>query len=708
MAESAAVSHEESIIIPPPSPLNPIPSLSIALRVDNQDQFLQLLQTDPRPQASTAPFRQLLVFGTHALRTLLLRQVASDPHTRTTFATKKQNWDGYLSFPKMKGNVNIAGSRVLRPDYQVSPRVAEHEPEWEEEDTVINTVDVITYFCAAADLKQVQSAALKILSMLPPPGAPSSVKASNSDLPFHRIVLLPQPTALVMKMLSNLGLTRRPQHVSIHTAQPQLSLDVFPLATDVYSLEYEPALKEASAEGTPSPLIEAVARAILKIQDVCGGQPIPRIQGYGVLAEEVIRKMMSLTVDEYLASGSVDSVPTGQGCDIATLLVLDRRIDLVTPMISPLTYEGLLDDVVGIDAGFIAVDTHTLSPPDDQEKSFDNELVALALHASDPLYEKVRDQHVEQFGTFLQQQAVTLRESHAQFTNTGATKELHEIHQFVKNIPVFTQNLRSLTNHIHLAELVKHKTESTAFREQWQWERSLLECETLYDTLEELVASQRYYNEPYRLLRLLCLQSLCTGGIRSSRYDQWRKDIIQTYGYEFAVLLWQNLEQTGLLRRREGLWLDSASPFHTMRRSLILINAEVDTMQDPDDISYVTSGYAPLSVRLLQTAVKQGWGGRDEVLRELPGRLVDVIQTRPPQDLATALKTRPATVTLAEGVVATTNKTKPVLLVVYVGGVTYSELASLRFLSKRPTFPYSIICLTTKVINGSTLIQSLM
>lgn len=41
--------------------------------------------------------------------------------------------------------------------------------------------------------------------------------------------------------------------------------------------------------------------------------------------------------------------------------------------------------------------------------------------------------------------------------------------------------------------------------------------------------------------------------------------------------------------------------------------------QNPTDISYVYSGYAPLSVRLAQLLSRPGWRSIEEVLRILPG-----------------------------------------------------------------------------------------
>ena len=361
-------------------------------------------------------------------------------------------------------------------------------------------------------------------------------------------------------------------------------------------------------------------------------------------------------------------------------------------------------------------------------------MVALAVNNTvDSIFAAIRNQHVEQFGSFLQNQARALKAVRNDFTETGRQKNLDELKKFVKNIPDLNKHFRLLGNHIHLAELVKKYTESMPFRERWQMERAMMEGELCLDQLDDLVASQQYA-DPYRFLRLLCLQSLCKNGIASSRYDSLRRDVVQTYGYEYLLVL-QNLERAGLLRRKEAfLGMDKPSPFSKLKDSLMLIHAEVDA-SEPDDISYVSSGYAPLTVRLVQSAVA-GWrNGRDDILRELASSsgsssvrgggsgsttLVDVVTTYPPEDLE-ATRQIPVSTGSTYGSLApslplpmgnddsSTSKRskKPVLMVLYVGGVTYMELAALRFLSKRANFPYTIICLTTKIINGNSVLESL-
>ena len=136
--------REVEIILPPPTPLNPIPALTVALRVDNNEQLLSLLQTDPQGVGS---FSQLLVFGTVSLRTLLMRQVLSDPHTQT-FKGKKKNWDSYLDFSIPRG-LNIVGTRLVSPSSADAledskyGQVDESDKEpWDDE--ADNKIDVIT------------------------------------------------------------------------------------------------------------------------------------------------------------------------------------------------------------------------------------------------------------------------------------------------------------------------------------------------------------------------------------------------------------------------------------------------------------------------------------------------------------------------------------------------------------------------------------
>ena len=935
MASSAETDH---VIVPPPSALNPIPSLPIALRIDNKERFIELLLTPPNNASNS--FRQLLVFGKNNLRTLLMRQVLQDPNTRSFGGGKgnaknknsnNKNWDELTSFPLPKNlQTNVIGTKLLLKKKNNGSRIRTSWKGFEENgvkdddlfghpNELFQHVDVITYFIRPWDIDQTMEVIQRIKGCatnfnLANGGlggeATATTSSTRSHKQYHRIVYVPQITLMCTQILKDHHIYPMMNSVSIHSLQ----LDLFPLASDLISLEYDDCLRECgNVDGTPSSMVETTSRALRKLQDVVGR--IPRIQSLGIWGEDVLTKLLNDTVDERYANENenergdeekvdedeldedLDSIDgddddTNGNNTTTVMMLIDRRLDMVTPMVTPLTYEGLLDELVGIDCGFINVDEQIINPKDDNDDDNDDEeekekggedtkkkassknpfeteggesknpfddddddddntthLVSLGVHAgNDTLYAEVRDQHVEKFGSFLQNQALVLKESHTNFTSKDTKKNLNEIHQFVKQIPVrqngtdgcdvpifntiwttsihslththsltvsfsfpfpfqynihsinikiFTQSLRSLTNHIHLAELIKATTEDSSFRDQWNTERAMIEGESCYDILEECISTNY---PPYKLLRLLCLQSLCSGGIKSNRYDQFKQSIVQVYGYEFLPTL-HNIEKMGFIKRIEnrggGVFANLAdgggalgsggrSLFQTIKRNLILIHAEVNTTE-PDDISYVSSGYAPLTVRLIQSAM-QGWIGssgsgssnnennKDDIIKDLfqmmssmnnsgsgsgnasggsgGNRLLDIKQTYPPRDLPTTLRRQreqqrskggrgggatkggssgnsggsggifeslgsygkrksitTTTTTTTSGSSSknsgTKKKKKPTLIVVYLGGITYMEIASLRFLSKRDSFPYHIIVITTKVLNGTKLIQSM-
>jgi hypothetical protein len=218
------------------------------------------------------------------------------------------------------------------------------------------------------------------------------------------------------------------------------------------------------------------------------------------------------------------------------------------------------------------------------------------------------------------------------------------------------------------------------------------------------------------------LQSLTSNGIKATKYDVLRKEVVSTYGYEFLLVL-HDLEKAGFLRKRETLWMDSmATSYSTLRKALNCINAEVDP-SNPDDPAFVSSGYCPMTVRWVQASMR-GYTGLDEAMRELPaagsvgvgsgggggGRWIDIEQQSPPESLVDAMR-RPRAQSLGTRAKSHSDSCaenkKPVLLVYFVGGITYMEIAALRFLSKRPSFPYSIVICTTEIVNGRKLLQSL-
>ncbi|KAG6964941.1 hypothetical protein JG688_00007464 [Phytophthora aleatoria] len=474
----------------------------------------------------------------------------------------------------------------------------------------------------------------------------------------------------------------------------EYKLDLIPFDDDVLTLELDACFKEFYVDGDKTNL-HTIAASLIKLQTVFG--MIPHVKYKGAMAKVIYQMMAHFRREQEVAGNPIGVLDP----EIDTVVLIDRNVDLVTPMCSPMTYEGLLDEILGITHGFITVDAELIADDDGPNSGNSNRpaQVSVPLNSNDKLYAEVRDYHVERLGMNLQQQAREIRERYDEFRK-NRDASISEIREFVKRIPGLKQNYQSLQQHINLAELIKKTTDSKRFRDLKDAENLVLTGETIFEQLEERIGDQ----EPLLgVLRQFCLQSVAAGGVKTKNYTHLSRELVQTYGFEMMLAL-SNLENAGLLSRRDTLW-NEASGFGLARKSFRLLDEDVDP-RNPRDCAYVSrshaAGYAPLSVRIVESAIKpRGWSAVQEGLRQLPGPSGEVSQATNKN-----AADDPAAPAAASKLDNFGSEERKVLLVYYLGGVTFMEIAALRHLSRQPDCPYDIIVATTKIVNGDTLLKS--
>lgn len=254
-----------------------------------------------------------------------------------------------------------------------------------------------------------------------------------------------------------------------------------------------------------------------------------------------------------------------------------------------------------------------------------------------------------------------------------------------------------------------------------------------------------------QVLRLLCLYSLVNNGLKPKQFEFFKKEILEAYGFEHIQTL-DNLRRLGMLTKQ----VTTKNTYGLVRRSLSLIVDEVNEHK-PNDISYVYSGYAPLSVRLVQCVVQRGkdggrpgpgagsggkgsgvaggngWKGFEDVLRMLPGRTFDETQRvddgQPRSSKSTFLvvfcfflcrlrlflfcvQYRPDLFfTFFGGVIVLiieANGQPKISLVFFLGGCTFTEISATRFLASQEGGQRDFVICTTQILNGNTLVDSIV
>jgi len=490
--------------------------------------------------------------------------------------------------------------------------------------------------------------------------------------------------------------------VSIHGCP----LNWVPLEEDIISLEASEAFTELAVKGDTSCLWD-IAHALTALQSSRGA--IPHIKGKGIWAARV-QKIMSRMRKEL---GRAAPAPGGLDGGIDTLIVLDRSVDMVTPMCTQLTYEGLLDEILGLHYGQIrtAIDQSmgigggaagTGAAPSPSSSIAGGDRKVSGLTSADPVFHATRDLFYVGARKWLNE---TLR-SIQQFKDVGmAGADISQLKGFVAELK---GKFARIPLHTSLTEQLGEALRSPSFAARQRIEAALLDEQDDFAAIEDVIAQGENF---LPLLRLLCLYCAIHGGIPKKNWDTLRRDLVNTYGHEQLVTL-RTLGKAGLLQRRDG---KRSGTFSVVASAFKLLMQEGETIdeEDPKDIHFTYAGYAPLSVRLVQQALRPGgWSGTgsaavEAAMTALPGPQFELLQTV--DDKGRPIEKRDkGSISNGVGSSSTRAKNKRTVMVAFIGGVTLAEISALRFLSRKEMVDCEFIIATTKIINGSSLLGSLL
>lgn len=444
---------------------------------------------------------------------------------------------------------------------------------------------------------------------------------------------------------------------------------------DVLSFELDLSYKECQVDGDASSLWH-IAKAIHKLEFSFG--VIPHVRAKGKASVRIADILNRMEAEEPINSSDM-AVP-----EINTVILLDREVDMVTPLCSQLTYEGLIDEFLHINNGSVEIDASILGLQQEGKKT------KVPLNSSDKLFKEIRDLNFEVVVQILRQKATSMKQDYTDMTTT--TQSVSELKDFVKKL----NSLPEMTRHINLAQHLSTFTSKPSFLGQLDMEHTIIESQS-YDICFEYIEELIHKQEPLTtVLRLLVLFSITNAGLPKKHFDYFRRELLHSYGFEHIATL-NNLEKAGLFKKQE-----SKSNWLTIKRALQLVVEDTDTA-NPNDIAYVFSGYAPLSIRLIQHAIRSGWRPVEEVLKLLPG---PHLETR-----RGGFSNSPSFDTfygVSNSIDKVPDGRRSLVLVVFVGGVTFAEISALRFLSAQENMAYDLIIATTKIVNGQTLVETFM
>ncbi|NWR12662.1 VP33B protein, partial [Paradoxornis webbianus] len=472
------------------------------------------------------------------------------------------------------------------------------------------------------------------------------------------------------------------------------SFYLLPLDEDIISMELPEFFRDYFLEGDHR-WINPVARALQLLNSLYG--PFGKTYGIGRCAK-MSHELWRDLEDESESEGQ------GRKPEIGHVFLMDRDMDYVTALCSQVVYEGLVDDTFRIKCGSVDFGPDVTS----SDKS-----IKVLLNSQDKVFSEIRNEHFSSVFGFLSQKSRNLQ---AQYDRRRGM-DIKQMKDFVsQELKGLKQEHRLLSLHIGACESIMKKKTKQDFQETIKAEHSLLEGFDIREStsfIEEHIDRQV---SPIESLRLMCLLSITENGLIPKDYRSLKTQYLQSYGPEH-LLTFHNLKRIGLLTEQSAgdtltaveskvskLVTDRAagkitdafnslarkSNFRAISKKLGLIprlDGEYD-LKMPRDMAYVFGGaYVPLSCKIIEQVLeRRGWQGLEEVVRLLNGNEFCVSDS--------AVEDNPAW------------DSQRVVLAVFLGGCTFSEIAALRFLGKERGCKF--IFLTTAITNSARMMEAMI
>ena len=264
---------------------------------------------------------------------------------------------------------------------------------------------------------------------------------SCTCLPFcyHPI----QQTFLSLKILKDAGVYSPDS--GPHLTIGNCPIDLIPFDDDIMSLEL-PACTRDCYLSNDTTSISMVAGSLQKLQRMFG--TIANVKCKGKLAKVAYDLWSRMEKEEDSSTSSSARAAEGE---IDTVLLIDRAVDWVSPLVTPLTYEALVDEIVGINHGLVPV-VPDAAEKEEARKEGRKPVTYLRLNNNDELFMNLRDISINSVGPYLQERSKNIRELYkSRPTTDGSVKDIQD---FVKKIPHLKRGFESIQHHIRLTEQV--------------------------------------------------------------------------------------------------------------------------------------------------------------------------------------------------------------------------------------------------------------
>ena len=464
-----------------------------------------------------------------------------------------------------------------------------------------------------------------------------------------------------------------------------LNFDMIPIDIDLLSLEKENTLKEIYIENNLSS-IDDLACAFVKFENCFGKVKYKYVKGD-------IAEIFCKSVEE-----KENDMGSHNTEEILGMIVLDRSVDFLTLISSNYTLEGLIDENFGINLSRIKIKESILKDGLTKEQINSDKLVPYGITTkNNPFYCSFRIMHYLDASRFI----INIKDYYKQLASEDKKREknlsMSQLSELTKELNEFIQFKNKLIMLENIINFLIKSNQNPNYLKYIQKEQLMLAGDlpnNLYSLYEEHLYEKR---DLVSLIKLLIIESLTQNGIKD--YQKLKREILNIYGYQ-NIFLFRDLEMIGWLKEKVffnnilNLRKNIQELNHIqLNEKLGLVNFNFDS-KNIQDCSYVFGGYCPLSLRLIENAVEGKWSKISDTIKKLPGFVSY------PEN---------------ENVISNPEKDENIIVIIFCGGVTYTEIEGIRYLNRKFNEEYinkkrskkmQFVILTTGILNTKKIFDN--
>ena len=506
------------------------------------------------------------------------------------------------------------------------------------------------------------------------------LKAIRKNL-IENIIFIPKENYDIIEYMTT-------NHMMEEFNVESFNIDLIPIDIDLFSLEKENSLKEIYIDKNLS-CISDLANAVVKLE-TC----------FGKINHKYIKGDLAQAFCNIVKEKEKDNDFRISEDEILGMVVFDRSVDFITLMTTNYTYEGLIDENIGINLGRIKVKESLLldninnkiakANTNPQEKKKEK-IVQYGLTTNiNPFYCSLRCMHYLDALKYLK----GIKDYYKKiFSKNQGKQTISELREVTEQLSYYKSLEKDLLMNENLMNFVIDPLLDKDHLRYIEKEQRMLAGDfppNLHSFYDELLCEQK---DLISIVKLMVIESLTQNGVYE--YQKLKREILNIYGFQ-KIFLFRDLEILGWLKEKtiiKNIKNIIDLTYNQLYDKLQLVSENSEPMKI-EDCSYVLSGFSPISLKIIETAVRGQWSSIIDILRKMPGA------TYCPEN---------------ETVISNPKKEKNIMFIIFIGGVTYTEIEAIRFLNRKfneenlqgKRKKTQFIILTTSILNSRRILENL-